>query len=119
MSSRSVWESNVPFVPIDIIYKKITNGIVNIYSKCILYCIIYAFYFTYNIMIFFIETYTWVKIPFKSVYKANETRWKDLYDKSSLRIAYEWEEEWELWEMYMDYVDLLEWTRAEKNKKRK
>lgn len=44
MSSRSVWESNVPFVPIDIIYKKITNGIVNIYSKCILYCIIYAFY---------------------------------------------------------------------------
>lgn len=67
-------------------------------------------------MIFFIETYTGTKIPFKKVYRANETRWKDLYERSSLRLAYEWEEEWELWDMYMDYIDLLERTRIEKLK---
>ena len=70
-------------------------------------------------MIYFIETYTWVKIPFWRVYKANNMRWKDLYEKSSLRLAYDWEEEWELWEDYCDFVDLLERTRIERTKNNK
>lgn len=59
-------------------------------------------------MIYFIETYTWTKIPYNIVHKANEFRWKDLYTKSSLRLAYEWKEEWEIRETYIDFIDLLE-----------
>ena len=62
-------------------------------------------------MIYFLETYTWTKIPYNVVHRANEQRWKDLYKTSSLRIAYDWEEEWELYDMYMDFVDLMEFYK--------
>lgn len=58
-------------------------------------------------MIYFIETYTGTKIAYNKVHTRNEQRWKDLYKMSSLRLAYEWEEEWELWDMYIDFVDLM------------
>jgi len=69
-------------------------------------------------MIYFIETYTGTKIPYNVVHRANEQRWKDLYKKSSLRIAYDWKDsdfetsdEQELYEMYLDFVDMLEFYK--------
>ncbi len=66
-------------------------------------------------MIYFIETYTWKTLPYNVVHKANEFRWKDLYKKSSLRLAYDWptenfetSDQQDVYEMYVDFIELLE-----------
>lgn len=67
--------------------------------------------------IYFLETYTGTKIPYSKVSKANPYwRWKDL--PSNLRIAYDWPEEWEEYEAYVDFVDILAWTRLQKESTR-